>query len=72
MKIRSTFLLCIFLLVNKINSQSVLTIGTTTVVIDTIVTGLNVPWEIVYGPDGYIWMTERKVLVSRVDPIQKT
>lgn len=36
--------------------------------VDTIITGLNVPWEIQWGPDGWIWMTERYGLVSRVDP----
>lgn len=24
-----------------------------------VTTGLNFPWEIVYGPDGYLWVTER-------------
>jgi glucose/arabinose dehydrogenase len=56
----------------KLNAQSTLTIGATVVGIDTLYTGLDVPWEILYGPDGYIWMTERKGLVSRIDPVAKT
>jgi glucose/arabinose dehydrogenase len=67
-----TCLASVFLCFNTIKAQSTLTIGSTSVVVDTVVTGLNVPWEIIYGPDGYIWMTERKGLVSRVDPVQKT
>lgn len=29
---------------------------------------LNYPWEILWGPDNYIWVTEREGRVSRVDP----
>ena len=31
-------------------------------------TQLKTPWEIQYGPDGYLWLTEAKGTVSRVDP----
>lgn len=54
------------------SSQAVLTIGSTTVVTDTIITGIDVPWEILYGPDNHIWMTERKGIVSRIDAVAKT
>ena len=33
-----------------------------------VATGLHVPWEIQWGFDNYIWMTERKGVVSRVNP----
>ena len=33
-----------------------------------IVTGLNQPWEILWGPDNFIWMTERAGRISRVNP----
>jgi len=33
-----------------------------------IVNNLNFPWEILWGPDNYIWMTERQGRVSRVNP----
>jgi streptogramin lyase len=29
---------------------------------------LNIPWDMLEGPDGKIWFTERVGLVSRVDP----
>jgi len=29
---------------------------------------LNIPWDLVEGPDGYIWYTERIGLISRVHP----
>ena len=34
----------------------------------TVVEGLEVPWEITWGSDNAIWMTERGGTVSRVDP----
>ncbi len=37
---------------------------------DTVlVEGLNLPWEILWGPDDFIWMTERNGRVSRVNPV---
>src|SRR5215831_4369692 len=30
--------------------------------------GLNFPWEIIWGKDDHIWMTERGGTISRVDP----
>ena len=47
-------------------------IGNTEVQVDTVYTGLDVPWEIQYGPDGNLWFTERKGLVSKLDPVTKT
>ena len=29
---------------------------------------LSFPWEILWGPDNYIWMTEREGRISRVNP----
>ena len=67
-------LLLIFSIIISFNTftQSTITVGTTTVEIDTIYAGLDIPWEIIYGQDGYIWTTERKGIVSRIDPIAKT
>ena len=31
-------------------------------------TGLNNPWEIIWGKDNHIWMTERGGKISRIDP----
>ena len=31
-------------------------------------TGLNFPWEIIWGKDDHIWMTERGGRISRIDP----
>ncbi|MBM3416769.1 MAG: PQQ-dependent sugar dehydrogenase, partial [Bacteroidetes bacterium] len=37
-----------------------------------IVQGLNFPWEILWGPDNFIWMTERGGKISRVNPVTGT
>ena len=42
--------------------------GTVTIKDSAIVTGLNFPWEIVWGPDNFIWMTERGGKISRINP----
>jgi len=33
-----------------------------------IADGLNYPWEILWGPDNHIWMTERNGRISRLNP----
>lgn len=33
----------------------------------TVVTGLNYPWEILWGKDDHIWMTERGGKISKID-----
>lgn len=53
-------------------SQYNITIGSTDVEVDTVFYGLDIPWEITYGPDGFIWTTERYGVVSRIDPVAKT
>lgn len=43
-------------------------IGETEVDTHSIVTGLDTPWEILWGPDNHIWITERYGRVSRINP----
>ncbi|GAB3635000.1 hypothetical protein GCM10027422_05900 [Hymenobacter arcticus] len=43
-------------------------VGATTVTASALATGLHVPWELVWGPDNFIWMTERNGRLSRVNP----
>jgi len=35
--------------------------------VETIVTGLDTPWDLAWGPDGQLWVTERGGRVSRVN-----
>ncbi|MCX7929119.1 MAG: PQQ-dependent sugar dehydrogenase [Chlorobi bacterium] len=34
----------------------------------TVTTGLDTPWEILWGPDGWLWVTERPGRLSRIHP----
>ncbi len=47
---------------------SVIKVGNTDVLADTVITGIDIPWEILWGPDNYLWITERIGIVSRIDP----
>ena len=47
-------------------AQSQITIGSTTVKVDTLITGLDVPWEMLHH-NGSLWITERRGRVSRID-----
>lgn len=66
-----TFLSAVFLS-SLAFSQSTIMVGSTPVEVDTVYTGLDVPWEIIYGPDDHIWTTERYGIVSRIDPVNNT
>ena len=43
------------------------TVGTTTLTLSALSTGLDTPWEILWGPDNFLWMTERGGRISRVN-----
>ena len=36
--------------------------------VETVVSGLDTPWDMVWGPDGHIWVSERRGRISRVNP----
>ena len=43
-------------------------VGNTTLTEYNLVTGVQIPWEILWGPDAHLWMTSRKGEVLRIDP----
>ena len=43
-------------------------VGTATVTASALATNLNTVWELAWGPDNFIWMTERYGRISRVNP----
>ena len=43
-------------------------VGNTTLTEYNLVTGVQLPWEILWGPDDHIWMTSRTGEVLRIDP----
>jgi len=69
MKKAPTLLLLILLLTGVAQAQTnTFKVGATTVTASTLATGLTIPWELVWGPDDFIWMTERNGRISRVNP----
>ena len=40
--------------------------------VSTLVSGLDTPWDLAWGPDGMIWVSERGGRISRVDPASGT
>ena len=49
-------------------AQTTLTLDSTVLNYETVIGGIDIPWEITWGPDNWIWMTERFGRVSRVNP----
>ncbi|MCF8256049.1 MAG: PQQ-dependent sugar dehydrogenase, partial [Flavobacteriales bacterium] len=49
-------------------SQTTVTVGTTELEVREVITGIDIPWEIIWGPDGHIWFTERAGRISRLNP----
>lgn len=52
----------------KIAIDQMIHLQKTTLGVTTIASGLNVPWEIAWGPDNTIWITEQSGSISRIDP----
>ena len=55
--------------VSILSAQNTLTLETTTLTKNELVTGIQIPWEMLWGPDDHIWLTQRNGLILRVDPI---
>jgi len=51
----------------QVNAQT-WQVGNTTLTESDLVTGLSLPWEMVWGPDNFIWCTTRVGEVLRIDP----
>lgn len=66
MKISLTLLL--FFILFQYQAKSQIMIGQTEVDTTSVIYGLDIPWEILWGPDDFIWVTERFGRVSRVNP----
>ena len=49
-------------------SESQLYIGSTAIDTTSVITGLDTPWEVLWGPDNHLWITERYGRISRLNP----
>ena len=63
---RRNLIICLAFLVGN-NTFAQITIGNTTLQEREVIGNLDIPWEIKWGYDGFIWMTERPGIVSRVN-----
>jgi glucose/arabinose dehydrogenase len=67
-------IIILFSAVATLAQPSTVTVGNTTLDVRVVIQGSNstngidIPWEIQWGPDDYIWMTERYGRVSRLNP----
>ena len=66
MFMKRNLILCLVCLIS-INTFAQITIGNTTLQEREVIGNLDIPWEIKWGYDGFIWMTERPGIVSRVN-----
>lgn len=51
-----------------LRAQTTVTVGNTTLDVREVITGIDIPWEIIWGPDNHIWFTERIGRISRLNP----
>ncbi len=54
------------------NAQTTITVGQTQLQVRDVITGIDIPWEIIWGPDDHIWFTERVGRISRLNPVTGT
>jgi len=54
--------------VQHIDAQNIL-LDSTVISSRTIISKLDVPWELIWGADNKIWFTEQRGTISRLDPV---
>lgn len=63
------FLFCVLLTIGTtVKAQETIELETSTITVNTVTEDLRVPWEILWGPDNWIWLTERAGNVKRTNP----
>lgn len=65
---KKIFIAIVFVCFVSFNSFAQIQLNETTVDTTTIISGLDIPWEIQWGPDDMLWITERFGRISRIDP----
>ncbi len=65
---KSLIIAVLFLSPLLIYSQSTVTLDSTVLTEREVAVGLDVPWEILWGPDDHIWVTEKVGRVLRIEP----
>lgn len=60
--------LCLLTCTSYLHAQKDFTLDSTKLTSRVLIDTLDIPWEILWGPDDFIWTTERYGRVSRIDP----
>lgn len=58
----------VFLLLNQPAAAQDIQLDSTLLTASDLATGLQVPWEIKWGADDHLWVTERRGRILRIDP----
>jgi len=53
----------------QVSAQKEYNLGNTTIEVSSLKQNIVAPWEIIWGPDNYIWMTHENGSISRVNPV---
>jgi glucose/arabinose dehydrogenase len=69
MRTLRTLLLAALIGTSSLQAQTTWTLDSTVLVQTDVVTGITRPWEILWGPDDYIWATCRNGDVLHIDPV---
>lgn len=67
MRFLAPFSLAALLVCSQVSGQT-WTVGNTTLTETDLVTGVELPWELLWGPDDFLWCTTRPGDVLRIDP----
>lgn len=65
---RTSIIYFLFLIFTSQFVSAQIQLEETTLDTATIISGLDIPWEIQWGPDDMLWITERFGRISRIDP----
>ena len=65
---KNLILQILFLSILGLNAQTKHTLDSTELTSRVVKDSLDIPWEILWGPDDHIWVTERFGRVSRINP----
>ena len=65
------YIILVFLCLNQVHSQNNIMLDSTLLTARVVDNSLMIPWEILWGPDDHIWVTERRGRIVRINPITK-
>jgi glucose/arabinose dehydrogenase len=65
----TVLILGMLLAIVHLKTHAQLSLGETPIDTLTVASNLDTPWEILWGPDDHIWITERYGRISRLDPL---